>query len=213
MKLSLYFIFYVVMILELLIFIMERDEATDKHNADVVEMLTLSDDLAREFQKPLDISVPENSTATIYGASLQRALHRTGDSVHVTLSPLGLWSEAERRSVSITIHDSTGALVAGEKAGGPFRLSVNKATGDAVLSALFAREGTYKFTARCSVRRSVPDYYPSLVKDSVNAKLRRVLGRDMLVRTAQGVPFTVTVKGEGQRLPPCEYCGQGPYRK
>ena len=35
MKLSLYFIFYVVMILELLIFIMERDEATDRHNADV----------------------------------------------------------------------------------------------------------------------------------------------------------------------------------
>ena len=96
MKLSLYFIFYVVMILELLIFIMERDEATDKHSADVAEMLMLSDNLAREFQKPLDISVPENSTATIYGSSLQRALHRTGDSVHVLLSPLGLWSAAER---------------------------------------------------------------------------------------------------------------------
>ena len=82
-----------------------------------------------------------------------------------------------------------------------------------MLSAMFAREGTYKYTARCTVRRSVPEYYPALVKDSVNAKLKRVLGRDLLVSTGRGVPFTITVKGEGQRLPPCEYCGQGPYRK
>ena len=213
MKLSLYFIFYVVMILELLIFIMERDEATDKHSADVAEMLMLSDNLAREFQKPLDISVPENSTATIYGSSLQRALHRTGDSVHVLLSPLGLWSAAERGGVAISIYDSTGTEVANERRPGPFALSVNRITGDAMLSAMFAREGTYKYTARCTVRRSVPEYYPALVKDSVNAKLKRVLGRDLLVSTGRGVPFTITVKGEGQRLPPCEYCGQGPYRK
>jgi hypothetical protein len=213
MKLSLYFIFYVVMILELLIFIMERDEATDKHSADVAEMLMLSDNLAREFQKPLDINVPENSTTTIYGASLQRALHRTGDSVHVILSPLGLWSAAERHAVAVTVYDSTGKEIAREGNTGPFAMSVNKVTGDAVLSALFAREGTYKFTARCTVRRSVPGYYPALVKDSVNAKLKRVLGRDLLISTDRGVPFSITVKGEGQRLPPCEYCGQGPYRK
>jgi hypothetical protein len=213
MKLSLYFIFYIVMILELLIFIMERDEATDRHNADVVEMLALSENLAREFQKPLDISVPENSTVTIYGPSLQRALHRTGDSVHVALSPLGLWSEVERRSVSMSIYDSTGTEIANGKKNGHFRLILNKATGDAVLSMLFAREGTYRFTARCSVRRSVPEYYPALVRDSVNAKLTRVLGPDLNVHTDRGVPFTITVKGEGQRLPPCEYCGQGPYRK
>jgi hypothetical protein len=213
MKLSLYFIFYVVMILELLIFIMERDEATDKHNADVAEMLSLSENLAREFQKPLDISVPSNSTASVYGASLQRALHRTGDSVHVHLSPLGLWSDAEKQTVQMSIFDSTGTEVAREGKAGPFTLSVNKATGDAVLSALFAREGVYRFTARCSVRRSVPEYYPALVRDSVAAKLARVLGDDLRIGTGRAVPFTVTVKGEGQRLPPCEYCGQGPYRR
>lgn len=213
MKISLYFIFYVVMILELLIFIMERDEATDQHLADLREMVMLSENLAREFEKPLDINVPENSTTMVYGASLQRALGRKGDSTHVILSPLGLWSDAERQSVSFSVYDSTGTRVATDGGSGPFRLAINRATGDAVLSTVLGREGTYRFTARCSVRRSIPGYYPALVRDSVATKLKRVLGKDMLVTTAHDVPFTITVKGEGQRLPPCEYCGQGPYRK
>ena len=213
MKISLYFIFYVVMILELLIFIMERDEATDQHLADLSEMVMLSENLAREFEKPLDINVPGNSTATIYGASLQRALGRRGDSTHVILSPLGLWSDAERQTVSFSVYDSAGTLVATEGERGPFTLAINRATGDAVLSAVLGREGTHRFTARCSVRRTIPGYYPALVRDSVATKLKRALGKDMLVKTARAVPFTITVKGEGQRLPPCEYCGQGPYRQ
>jgi hypothetical protein len=213
MKISLYFIFYVVMILELLIFIMDRDEATDQHLADLSDMIMLSENLAHEFEQPLDINVPENSTAMIYGSSLQRALGRKGDSTHVILSPLGLWSDAERQTVSFSVYDSTGTQVAGNGGSGPFKLSVNRTTGDAVLSTVLGREGTYRFTARCSVRRSVPGYYPSLVRDSVTTKLKRVLGSDMLVKTDHAVPFTITVKGEGQRLPPCEYCGQGPYRK
>lgn len=213
MKFSLYFLFYVAMILELLIFILERDEAADQHLADVRQMLALSENLAREFQKPLGISVPENSTATVYGASLQRVLGRQGDSTHIVLAPLGLWSDEERQEVTFAIEDSAGRQVASDGGTGPFRLSVNRATGDATFSTVLAREGTYRFTARASVRRNIPAYYPDLVRDSVAAKLKRALGPDMLVRTEGGVPFTITVRGEGQRLPPCEYCGQGPYRR
>jgi hypothetical protein len=222
MKLSLYFIFYVVMILELLIFIMERDEATDRHNADVVEMLTLSDSLAKEFSKGLTISVPETTTAAIYAGSLRNALKRPGDSVHVVLVPLGLWSDAERHEVALTVFDSTGKIVAQDYPGMKrpdkntdprFRLSVNRATGDATFSTVFDAEGSHRFTAWCSVKRSVPGYYPVMVRDSVTVKLKQLLGAKMEVETRKAVPFTIVAKGQGQRLPPCEYCGQGPYRR
>jgi len=213
MKFSLYFIFYVAMILELLIFILERDEAADLHLADVRDMLTLSESLTREFQKPLDISVPPLTTTFVYSAALQKALGQKGESTHVVLSPVGLWSEAERRNIEFAVYDSAGRPVVDERGARFGRLSRNPITGDATFSAVFDRQGTYRFSTVCRVRRSIPTYYPSLVRDSVMARLGRVLGKDLRISTASPVPFTVTVRTEGQRLPPCEYCGQGPYRK
>ena len=213
MKFSLYFIFYVAMILELLIFILERDEAADQHLADVQDMITLSENLTREFQKPLDISVPPTTTSFVYSEALQKALGQKGESTHVVLSPVGLWSDVERQHVEFTLYDSAGRQVGVEARKNFGRLDRNPVTGDATFSALFEREGIHRFTAVCKVRRSIPPYYPDLVKESVTARLADLLGPDLWVSTAERVPFTVQVRTEGHRLPPCEYCGQGPYRK
>ncbi len=215
MKISLYFIFYVAMILELLIFILERDEAADQHLRDLHEMLQLSDNLAQEFGQPLDLNIPPLTTAFVYTTPLQRALGQKAESTHVVLSPVGLWSVQEREEVTFTVLDSAGRAIGSLPAGGGWSGAVakNVATGNAMFNALFEREGSYRFTAVCEVKRSIPAYYPDLVRDSVQAKLRRRLGTDLTVRTARAVPFTVVVRSGGRKLPPCEYCGQGPYKQ
>jgi hypothetical protein len=207
MKLSLYFIFYVAMILELLIFIMERDEATDRVDADIKEMSALADTLTSEFNKHLEISVPSNSSALVYTPSVQRAFGRVGDSSHVILSPVGLWGDEERKTVDFEILDSAGAKIAMRGNASPFRLEPNGSTGNAVFHALFSHPGVYKFFAKCSVRRAIPKYYPSYVRESVTAKLRKALGASMLVATKDPVPFSITVRMAGATLPPCPRCG------
>lgn len=213
MKISLYFIFYVAMILELLIFILERDEAADQHLRDVQEMLQLSDNLAAEFGKPLDLNVAPVTTAFVYPSVLQRAIGHKAESTHVVLSPVGLWSGRERETVRFTILDSLGTPVASAPGVWSGTLVQNPETGNAQLNAVFEREGSYRFFAVCEVQRTVPGYYPDLVRDSVQTKLRRHLGEELTVRTGRPVPFTVVVRSGGRRLPPCEYCGQGPYRQ
>jgi hypothetical protein len=213
MKISLYFIFYIAMILELLLFILERDEATEQHVQDLQQMHTLADSLAGEFSKPLQLNVPPVTNTFAFGSALQRVIGQMGESTRVVVSPIGLWSDLERQSVEYVVNDAGGRTVYRE--GGvteEMGCVVNRATGNAVFSKVFDREGEYTYTVVSRVRRAVPGYYPSIVRDSVQAKLQRRLGDGLWVSTDRAYPFTVVVKTEGQRLPPCEYCGQGPYR-
>ncbi len=213
MKISLYFIFYIAMILELLLFILERDEATEQHVQDLQQMHTLADSLAGEFSKPLQLNVPPVTNAFAFGRTLQRVIGQMGESTRVVVSPIGLWSDRERQSVEYVVMDAGGRTICQEGVvTEEMGCVVNRTTGNAVFSKVFDREGEYTYTVVSRVRRAVPEYYPSIVRDSVQAKLQRRLGDDLWVSTDRAYPFTVVVKTEGQRLPPCEYCGQGPYR-
>ena len=213
MKISLYFIFYIAMILELLLFILERDEATEQHVQDLQQMHTLADSLAGEFSKPLQLNVPPVTNTFAFGRALQRVIGQIGESTRVVISPIGLWSDRERSTVEYVVKDAGGNTIYQEgRVTADMGCAVNRATGNAVFSKVFDREGEYTFTVVSRVRRAVPEYYPGIVRDSLQAKLQRRLGDDLWVSTDRAYPFTVIVKTEGQRLPPCEYCGQGPYR-
>jgi hypothetical protein len=69
MKISLYFLFYVALIMELLIFIAEREEAMRTNDLYRTELERLADSLAERYARPLQLTVPAVTNANIYVAT------------------------------------------------------------------------------------------------------------------------------------------------
>lgn len=88
MKLSLYFLFYIAMVLELLIFIVDRDDAEAKLRASVSR-------LAQAQVLRLDAVGPAKITV------------KKGDTGYGVIAVSGFWDEAERRTIKPVLCDSS----------------------------------------------------------------------------------------------------------
>ena len=162
-----YFVMYLVLIVELLIVITERDELEEKETLIRDKMLNT---LVESYKQPLILSIPQRTSD--YNLNSK-------EPIRVVLTPAGLVSDAEKKNLKfyvnindkssrkprewmkrgITLDDSTA------------NFKMLKENGNAVFIADFDRTGNYEFNAYCTVDREFPPYLPEYLLDSLRARV------------------------------------------
>jgi len=166
-KSMIYFVMYLVLIVELLIVITERDELDEKEHLIRDKMLNT---LAESYKQPLVLTIPQRTSD--YNLKSKEPLK-------VVLTPVGVVSTSEKKNLEffINIDKKSRYKPTGWPKGG---LTLNNSTknfklirenGNAVFVANFKKEGRYKFTAYCQLEHEFPDYLPAYLLDSLKARV------------------------------------------
>ena len=183
-----YFVMYLVLIVELLIVITERDELEEKETLIRDKMLNT---LVESYKQPLILSIPQRTSD--YNLNSK-------EPIRVVLTPAGLVSDAEKKNLKfyvnitdkssrkprewmkrgITLEDSTA------------HFKMLKENGNAVFVADFNRSGNYKFEAYCTVDREFPPYLPDYLLDSLRARVG-----EFKIATSGLEKFEIKVKALG----------------
>lgn len=180
-KISLYFLFYVAMILELLIFIVDRDEAEEALKTSTQVALN---ELIDTYSKPLKISAASQVIVK--------------DSSKTTITVHGLWGEREERSYSYYLRDS---------ARYPFLWRIEKDPDTHILvlhvNLVQGFKGKREDTISlgCQVLRDPPEYFERPTRTLILDSLRRRLGNTLLVQTDSIIKIHVATTGEKVRDP------------
>jgi len=158
---------YLVLIVELLIVITERDELEEKESLIRDKMLNT---LVESYKQPLILSIPQRTSD--YNLSSK-------EPIRVVLTPAGLVSDTEKKNLKgyisieeksrkvprnwpktgITLNDSTE------------QFKVFRENGNAVFIADFNRSGNYKFSAYCTVDREFPSYLPNYLLEILRERV------------------------------------------
>ena len=158
---------YLVLIVELLIVITERDELEEKEILIRDKMLNT---LVQSYKQPLILSIPQRTSD--YNLNSK-------EPIRVVLTPAGLVSDAEKKNLKFYINideksrrvpyswPSNGITL--EDSTSHFKLV--KENGNAVFIADFNKSGDYKFNAYCTVTREFPDYLPGYLYDSLTVRV------------------------------------------
>jgi hypothetical protein len=163
MKVSLYFLFYVAMILELLVFIVERDNAEEDLK---VTHYKLVESLVNEYSRPLSLVGPASVTVS------------SKDSVVIAIAGL---LTAHERSSFLVVWDSADTLkefphMKGFSSG---VLEIRKDSTQGNIVLVFDSRSAKKqvLTTKMSVlvHRDLPIYIPGAVRNVIAAKLKETL--------------------------------------
>ena len=166
-KNMIYFVMYLVLIVELLIVITERDELDEKEHFIRDKMLNT---LAESYKQPLVLTIPQRTSD--YNL-------KSKDSLKVVLAPVGLASEAEKKNLEFFVDidkKSNNKPNGWPKDGISLKNSTKdfkliREDGNAILIANFKKEGTFKFTAFCQLERVFPEYLPEYLLDSLKVRV------------------------------------------
>lgn len=162
-----YFIMYLVLIVELLIVITERDELEEREALIRDKMLNT---LVESYKQPLILSIPQR--VSDYNLNSK-------EPIRVVLTPAGLVSDAEIKNLKFYVNVKEQSR---KKPRGWTRKGITledsldnfkmiRENGNAVLIAKFKRPGNYKFNAYCTVERAFPPYLPDYLLDSLHARV------------------------------------------
>jgi len=162
-----YFVMYLVLIVELLIVITERDELEEKESLIRDKMLNT---LVESYKQPLILSIPQRSSD--YNLNSK-------EPIRVVLTPAGLVSDAEKKNLKfyINIEEKSKRIPSGWLRSGisledsTANFKMVKENGNAVFIADFNRTGNYKFSAYCTIDREFPCYLPDYLLDSLKARV------------------------------------------
>ena len=193
MKIGIYFLFYVAMILELLTFIVERDEAVENASSKGRDLDTLAQNLAIEYSRPLILHAhsPSAVAGTVTAANQPSELK-----AYVAIS--NLWSTGEKDSLKLTVIRVAGtsppvrdtsvvARGAGGKAIGRDSVFMDPKTFGFFYLRRQAHEGASAFNdtvfVRCETVRCPPVNYPDSLRSMLLTKLREEagLGKSLVV--------------------------------
>ncbi|MEN8191462.1 MAG: hypothetical protein ABFS12_01515 [Bacteroidota bacterium] len=166
-KNMIYFVMYLVLIVELLIVITERDELDEKEHLIRDKMLNT---LAESYRQPLVLTIPQRTSD--YNL-------KSTEPLRVVLAPVGLASAAEKKKLKffIDVDKKSKKKPRGWPKDG---LTLNDSTkdfklvredGNAIFVAKFKKEGSYKFSAYCELEREFPDYLPQYLLDSLSVRV------------------------------------------
>lgn len=160
----LYFVLYVVLIVELLIISTERDELEEEEHKIRDKMLV---SIAESYKAPLILAaVPKSLDFNVGSADSKEAV--------VVLSAIGLVSDEEKQNVEFTVSVKGSPSPAGwpgdlKSAGADTNKTyyVINDNGTGKFIAKLTNEGDFKFVAECRVKRSVPDYLTDRLKEQL----------------------------------------------
>jgi hypothetical protein len=187
-KSMVYFVMYLVLIVELLIVITERDELEEKETLIRDKMLNT---LVESYKQPLILSIPQRTSD--YNLNSK-------EPIRVVLTPAGLVSDLEKKNLEfylnidskskrkpnnwpengITLNDST------------THFKMVQENGNAVFIADFKKTGDFIFNAYCTVEREFPSYLPDYLYDSLSARVG-----EFKIATSDVENFKIKVKALG----------------
>ena len=168
-KNMIYFVMYLVLIVELLIVITERDELDEKEHLIRDKMLNT---LAESYKQQLVLTIPQRYSDFNL---------KSKEPLRVVLTAVGVASESEKKHLEFFVDLDKKSRSKSKPSGWPKGgLTLNDSTenfkliredGNAILIANFKKEGTYRFVAYCQLEHQFPDYLPQYLLDSLKVRV------------------------------------------
>ena len=195
MKIGIYFLFYVAMILELLTFIVERDEAVENASSKGRDLDTLAQNLAIEYSQPLILHAHSPSPVAGSPTSGNQPAEMKA---YVAIS--NLWSTAEKDSLDLQVIRVSGI---GERSRDTSVLRRGEGGRNIGRDSVFVDPKTFGFFylrrqsrevasafndtvfVQCETVRCPPGNYPDSLKNMLLTKLREDsgLGKSLVVKS------------------------------
>jgi hypothetical protein len=166
-----YFVLYLVVLVELLAIIVERDSTELELQARLNEYATIQDSIIALYSRPILLDVQEQTDWLISNR----------DSAHVLISVSNLHTLEEKAGVQYYFTP--------DEEGNYYNVIVDKETGNANFYFKTNRSGTYNFDVYCKVRRILPRYLPDIIIEGIYA----TVGTDYKA-TSDTVGFKVKAK-------------------
>jgi len=188
-----YFILYLVLLTELLVVITERDEYEEAQKEVRTKMLS---SMAHSYKSPLLLAIPQTKTDFNLGDP-------KSTEVVVVLTPIGLVSDEEKKSVEFYVTMAPGSpKPAGWPDGGLTVESNNSAfqiirgdDGNGKFVGKIETAGEFQFKAYCKVERQLPSYLPNFLLQS----LKEMVG-DQKTAKSPTESFSISAKRQGGKV-------------
>ena len=176
-KVPFYFVLYLVVLVELLLVIVERDSTELELKTRLAEYATIQDSVISLYSEPILLSVQEEKEWLIS----QR------DSAHIIISVSNLQSPEEKAVVKYFVHPRE------DENSEYFNVITDKNTGNGNFYFKTNKNGTYGFDVYCTLKRQLPRYLPKVILDGIYEKV----GRDYNA-SSDTVSFRIKAKHEQQ---------------
>ena len=153
-KISFYFVLYLVVLVELLAVVIERDNSELELKKRLEEYEAIQDSIIASYNEPIRLTVQD---VTDWLITNQR------DSLHILISVSNLQTPEEKASVKyFFIHNQDD-----ENNPSRFSVSTDRKTGNGHFYFKTNKAGTFDFGAFCLVRRKFPSYLPEIILDGI----------------------------------------------
>ena len=170
-----YFVLYLVVLVELLAVIIERDSTELELQARLNEYATIQDSIISLHSLPILLDVQEETDWLI----------SSRDSAHVLISISNLHTLEEKAGVQYYINP--------DKEGNYYNVMVDKETGNGNFYFKTNKNGSYNFDIYCKLIRQLPRYLPDIIIDGIFARV----GTDFKA-TSDTVIFKIKAKHRQQ---------------
>jgi len=178
-KVPFYFVLYLVVLVELLLVIIERDSTELELKTRLAEYATIQDSVISLYSQPILLNVQEEKDWLIS----QR------DSAHVIISVSNLQTPEERAGVQYFVNPGM------DGDGGYYNVVTDKNTGNGNFYFKTNKNGTFNFDIYCRLQRKLPKYLPKVILDGIYEKV----GTDYRT-SSDTVSFRIKAKHELQQF-------------
>jgi hypothetical protein len=156
-KISFYFVLYLIVLVELLAVIIERDTTEQELNKRIKEYETIQDSLIKVYQRPIFLTVQKHTEWLISGR----------DSLNILISVSELQSPEERQRVKYFVRlDNESNSDWGNK-----HVVLDPRSGNGTFYFTERKAGLYDYSVYCTVKRDLPSYLPSVIIKRLQEKL------------------------------------------
>ena len=174
-KIPFYFVLYLVVLIQLLAVIIERDNTELELQARLNEYATIQDSIISLYSHSILLEVQEETNWVI----------SSKDSAHVLVSISNLHTLAEKAGVQYFINSN--------EEGNYYNIYVDKKTGNGNFYFKTNKNGTYDFDVFSKLRRQLPRYLPDIIIDGIVA----IVGTDYKA-TSDTVSFKIKARHKQQ---------------
>jgi hypothetical protein len=157
-KISFYFVLYLVVLVELLAVVIERDNSELELKKRLKEYETIQDSIIASYNEPIRL--------TVQGAT-DWLITNPKDSLHILISISNLQTPEEKASVKYFFIENKGLE------NNPTKYSVisDKKTGNGHFYFKSNKAGTFDFNVFCLIRRKFPSYLPDIILEGITSKM------------------------------------------
>lgn len=155
-KISFYFVLYLIVLVELLAVIIERDTSEHSTKTQLKQYEAIQDSLIKMFNQPILISVQDHTDWTI----------TSNDSLGILISVSELQTPKEKERVKFHLKlKDTPSPWTGE------HIIPDKRTGNGTFYFAEKKAGNYTYNIYCTVRRDIPKYLPNIIYKEIVKRL------------------------------------------